>query len=56
MRGKELDQLRPDVPALVRAVNQLPLGLQEARAELTASGNVTRLDSRRVPARHGDDQ
>jgi uncharacterized coiled-coil protein SlyX len=55
-KNKELAQLRADVPALVRAVNQLTLELQEARAELTAPGNVTRLDSRRVPARHGDDR
>ena len=45
-------RLRADVPALVRAVNTLTLELQETRAELTALCNVTRLDSRRVPARH----
>ena len=55
-KNKELAQLRADVPALVRAVNQLTLELQETRAELTAPGNVTRLDSRRVPARHEDEQ
>lgn len=55
-KNKELAQLRADVLALVRAVNTLTLELQEARDELTAPGNVTRLDSRRVPARHGDDQ
>ena len=49
-KNKELTQLRADVPALVRAVNQLTLELQEARAEFTAPGNITRLDSRRVPA------
>ena len=51
-KNRELGQLRVDVPALVRAVNQLTLELQETRAELTALGNVTRLDSRRVPARN----
>jgi hypothetical protein len=55
-KNRELAQLRADVPALVRAVSQLTLELQETRAELTALGNVTRLDSRRVSARHGDDQ
>ena len=55
-KNRELAQLRADVPALVRAVNTLTLELQETRAELTAPGNVTRLDSRRVSARHGDDQ
>jgi chromosome segregation ATPase len=55
-KNKELAQLRADVPALVRAVNQLTLELQETRAELTAPGNVTRLDSRRVPARHESEQ
>jgi chromosome segregation ATPase len=55
-KNKELAQLRADVPALVRAVSQLTLELQKARDELTALGNVTRLDSRRVPARHGDQQ
>ena len=51
-KNRELAQLRADVPALVRAVNTLTLELQETRAELTVLGNVTRLDSRRVPARH----
>jgi chromosome segregation ATPase len=55
-KNKELAQLRADVPALVRAVNTLTLELQEARDELTALGNVTRLDSRRVPARHESEQ
>jgi chromosome segregation ATPase len=55
-KNRELAQLRADAPALVRAVNQLTLELQETRAELAASGNVTRLDSRRVPARHREDQ
>jgi hypothetical protein len=54
-KNKELAQLRADVPALVRAVNQLTLE-QETRAEVTAPGNVTRLDSRRVPARHEGEQ
>ncbi|HUZ25272.1 MAG TPA: hypothetical protein VMV07_16070 [Streptosporangiaceae bacterium] len=51
-KNRELAQLRADVPALVRAVNQLTLELQQARDEIAALGNVTRLDSRRVPARH----
>jgi len=55
-KNRELAQLRADVPALVRAVSQLTLELQETRAELTVLGNVTRLDSRRVSARHGNDQ
>ena len=55
-KNKELAQLRADVLALVRAVNTLTLELQEVRDELTAPGNVTRLDSRRVSARHGDDR
>ena len=55
-KNRELAQLRADVPALVRAVNQLTLELQETRAELTALGKVTRLDSRRVPARHEGEQ
>ena len=56
-KNRELTQLRADVPALVRAVNQLTLELQEtSRAELTALGNVTRLDSRRGPDRRGDEQ
>ena len=55
-KNRELAQLRADIPALVRAVNQLTLRLQETRAELTALGNVTRLDSRRVTARHEGEQ
>jgi hypothetical protein len=55
-KNKELAQLRADVPALVRAVNQLTLELQQARDEIAALGNVTRLDSRRGPARHKDEQ
>ena len=55
-KNKELAQLRADVLALVRPVNQLTLELQETRAEVTAPGNVTRLDSRRVPARHEGEQ
>jgi chromosome segregation ATPase len=55
-KNRELAQLRADVPALVRAVNTLTLELRETRAELTALGNVTRLDSRRVPARHEGEQ
>jgi chromosome segregation ATPase len=55
-KNRELAQLRADVPALVRAVNTLTLELQKARDELTAPGNVTRLDSRRAPARHEDQQ
>ena len=51
-KNRELAQLRADVPALVRAVNQLTPELQQARDEIAAPGNVTRLDSRRVPARH----
>jgi chromosome segregation ATPase len=51
-KNRELAQLRADVPALVRAVNQLTLELQQARDEIAALGNVTRLDSRRGPARH----
>ena len=55
-KNKELAQLRADVPALVRAVNTLTLELQVTRAELTALGNVTRLDSRRVPGWHEGEQ
>jgi chromosome segregation ATPase len=55
-KNRELAQLRTDVPALVRAVSQLTLELQETRAQLTALGNVTRLDSRRVTARHEGEQ
>jgi hypothetical protein len=55
-KNGELAQLRADVPALVRAVSQLTLELQQTRAELDALGNVTRLDSRRVPARHEGEQ
>jgi chromosome segregation ATPase len=55
-KNRELAQLRADVPALVRAVNQLTLELQQARDEIAALGNVTRLDSRRGPARHKDEQ
>ena len=55
-KNRELAQLRTDVPALVRAVNQLTLELQQARDEIAALGNVTRLDSRRGPARHKDQQ
>ena len=55
-KNRELAQLRADVPALVRAVNQLTLELQQARDETAALGNVTRLDSRRGPARHKDNQ
>ena len=55
-KNRELAQLRADVPALVRAVNTLTLELQETRAGLTALGNVTRLDGRRVPARHEGEQ
>ena len=55
-KNRELAQLRADVPALVRAVSQLTMELQETRAELAALGNVTRLDTRRGPASRGDDQ
>ncbi len=55
-KNRELAQLRADVPALVRAVSTLTMELQEARDEITALGNVTRLDSRRSPALHGDNQ
>jgi chromosome segregation ATPase len=55
-KNRELAQLRADVPALVRAVNTLTLELQETRAELTALGKITRLDGRRVPARHEGEQ
>ncbi|HUY52111.1 MAG TPA: hypothetical protein VMV92_41485 [Streptosporangiaceae bacterium] len=55
-KNRELAQIRADVPALVRAVNQLTLELQQARDEIAALGNVTRLDSRRGPARHKDEQ
>ena len=55
-KNTELAQLRADVPALVRAVNTLTLELQQTRAELTVLGKVTRLDSRRVPARHKGEQ
>ena len=55
-KNRELAQLRADVPALVRAANQLTLELQQARDEIAALGNVTRLDSRRGPARHKDNQ
>ena len=55
-KNRELAQLRADVPALVRAVNQLTLELQQARDETAALGNVTRLDSRRGPARHEGEQ
>jgi chromosome segregation ATPase len=55
-KNTELAQLRADVPALVRAVNTLTLELQGTRAELAALGNITRLDSRRVPARHEDER
>lgn len=55
-KNKELAQLRADVPALVRAVSTLTMELQEARHEITALGNVTRLDSRRGPALHRDNQ
>lgn len=41
---------------LRKALAELSLELQEAQDELTALGNVTRLDSRRGPARHGDQQ
>jgi chromosome segregation ATPase len=54
-KNRELTQLRADVPALVRAVNQLTLELQKARVEFTAPDKVTRIDSRRASARHGDD-
>jgi hypothetical protein len=37
-------------------VGQLTLELQETRAQLTALGNVTRLDSRRAPARPEGDR
>jgi chromosome segregation ATPase len=55
-KNRELAQLRADVPALVRAVNTLTLELQETRAELAVLSNITRLDSRRVPARHEGEQ
>jgi chromosome segregation ATPase len=55
-KNRELAQLRADVPALVRAVNTLTLELQETRAEFATLGNVTRLDSRRVPPRHEGEQ
>ena len=55
-KNRELTQLRADVPALVRAVSQLTLELQETRAQLSALGNVTRLDSWRVSARPGGEQ
>jgi hypothetical protein len=46
----------PVIVFLRKALAELSLELQEAREELTTLGNVTRLHSRRGPARHGDEQ
>jgi hypothetical protein len=55
-KNTELTQLRADVPALVRAVNTLTLELQQTQTKLATLGNVTRLDSRRGPARREDER
>lgn len=56
-------QPAPQIPHLIGQCQQVSLELpdrcgllQETRAELTAPGNVTRLDSRRVTARHESEQ
>jgi len=53
---KRLAAEQATTAVLRKALAELSLELQEAREELTALGNVTRLDSRRGPARHGDEQ
>ncbi|WP_326812334.1 Atg14 domain-containing protein [Streptomyces scopuliridis] len=49
-KNEELDQLRADVPALVRTVNQLALENQQLRQELAQrTSNVVALQSQSVP-------
>jgi septal ring factor EnvC (AmiA/AmiB activator) len=52
-KNKELAQLRADVPALVRAVNQLTLENQQLRDMHAAGGSVAPFPSR-APARPRD--
>jgi septal ring factor EnvC (AmiA/AmiB activator) len=52
-KNKELAQLRADVPALVRAVNQLTLENQQLRDMRTTGGTVVPFPGR-APARPGD--
>jgi hypothetical protein len=52
-KNRELAQLRADVPALVRAVNQLTLENQELRSMRAAAGTVVPFPGR-APARPGD--
>lgn len=54
-RNKELAQLRTDVPALVRAVNQLTLENQQLRDAHAGTGGVVPLPGR-APALVMDDQ
>ena len=49
-KNKELAQLRTDVPALVRAVNQLTLENQQLRDDYAGSGSVVPFPGR-APAR-----
>ncbi|MFI8991579.1 hypothetical protein ACIG63_42570 [Streptomyces antimycoticus] len=44
-KNRELDQLRADVPALVRVINQLTLENQELRAEAGETGRLRVLPS-----------
>ena len=53
-KNAELAQLRADVPALVRAVNQLTLQNQELREALT-SPNAEIIPIRRRRSRHAED-
>lgn len=53
-KNAELAQLRADVPALVRAVNQLTLQNQELR-EALASPNAEIIPIRRRRSRHAED-
>ena len=52
-KNKELAQLRADVPALVRAVNQLTLENQQLR-DMRAAGDTVVPFPGRAPARPGD--
>ena len=54
-KNKELAQLRTDVPALVRAVNQLTLENQQLRDDYAGSGSVVPFPGR-APARPAVDR
>jgi hypothetical protein len=53
---EELHRERTATALLRRVVTELSIELDQARAQADARAGVTRLDSRRAPARHRDEQ